>query len=707
MGDQILHPPLPHAETRIRVLHEDVTTDKFGWLRNRENPDVLQYLEAENRYSEQATAHLAEIKHQLVAEIKARRAGGGSHPILTVGPFEYFRMQEDGLPHSAWWRRPVAGGPDELVMDPNLIPGAAVFFTLGIFEPSDDGRYLAYSFDVVGDEGFELRVRDVSSGQEVWRGPARVGQAVWAADSQSLFFSQERSDRRQHDRIVRFDVEASKSEVVFEESNERLAVVVRRSHSGAWLFLNVVPGCDNTLRVQRGAAEVWCLASNSPKGKWRRIVARDLGHKIYAEHWNDRFLFRVDDNGPDWRMVSAPTDDPSPSQWKEFVPHRAGVTLEEVHVFDQDLVSLERENLRPRLVVYGRTGEVKSVIVPEASTCTLKVGVSAGGSYSVARHRFCSSQLIYSVSSFIRPDTFTEHDMENGRSKIVYQAEVPGYDASQYVATTIMADAEDGVQVPISLISRRDRWPGGPVLLNVYGCYGTTRWPSFFSAPSCLDERLSLLDRGIAFGIVHVRGGGEFGRRWYDAAIRDRKTVTYTDLIRCAETLVEQGYASRDGIIIEGKSAGGGTVLAAAALRPDLFRAVIAEVPVADIIDTELDFNMPFALAETAEYGDPRAPDEYSYMRTYDPYYNLDADRPLPPTYIDAALDDSQVLFHQPARYVAQRRSCTPNRDPALVFRTRMLGGHSGFSHGPAVVEEAAFRQAWILDRVNLADSLK
>ncbi|ASP89508.1 S9 family peptidase (plasmid) [Sinorhizobium meliloti] len=705
MGEQIFHPPLPHAEARIRVLHEDVTTDRFGWLRNRENTNVLKYLEAENVYAEQATAHLAKIKQQLLAEIDGRKADGGSHPVLTVGPFEYFRMQEAGLPHPAWWRRPVAGGADELVIDPNSIPGAAVFFTLGIFEPSDDGRFLAYSFDVVGNEGFELRVRDVSSDQDVWQGPARVGQAVWSADSQSLFFSQERSDRRQHDRIVRLDVEASKSEVVFEESNERLAVVIRRSHSGAWLFLNVVPGCDNTLRVQRGAAEVWCLASNDPRGMWRRIVTRDLGHQVYAEHWNDSFLFRVDDNGPDWRMVSAPIADPSPAHWNEIVPHRSGVTLEEVHVFDQHLVSLERECLRPRLVVYGRNGEVKSVIVPEETTCTLKVGVSAGGSYSVARHRFYSSQLVYSVSSFIRPDTYTEYDMANGRSKIVYQADVPGYDPSQYVATIVMAEAEDGVQVPISLIARRDRQPGGPVLLNVYGCYGTTRWPSFFSAPSCLHERLSLLDRGIAFGIVHARGGGEFGRRWYDVAIRDRKTVTYTDLIRCAETLVEQGYAARDGIIIEGKSAGGGTVLATAALRLDLFRAVIAEVPVADIIDTELDFNMPFALAETAEYGDPRVPDEYRYMRAYDPYYNLDADRPLPPTYIDAAINDSQVLYHQPARYVAQRRFCAFDRDPALVFRTRMLGGHSGFSHGPAVVEEAAFRQAWILDQLDRADS--
>ncbi|MDW9924780.1 prolyl oligopeptidase family serine peptidase [Sinorhizobium meliloti] len=700
MEERILHPPLPRAEARIRVLHEDVTIDNFGWLRDRDNNDVMEYLKAENTYAEQATAHLVEIKQQLIVEIERRKLADVRHPPLTVGPFEYFRIHEHGLPHPAWWRRPVAGGPNELVLDPNTIPGAVAFYTLGIFEPSDDGRYVAYSFDVVGNEGYELRVLELPSGRNVWRGPGRVGQATWAADSQSFFFSQERSDRRQHDRIVRLDLAASKSEVVFEEGNERLEVLVRRSDSGAWLFIDVISGCDNTLPVHRGATEVWCLASNNPRGRWRRIVARDLGHKIYAEHWNDRFLFRVDDNGPDWRMVSAPIDDPSPSQWNEIIPHRAGVTVEEVHVFDQNLVFVERENLKPRLVLYEQSGQARSVIVSEESTCTLKVGVSAGGSYSVAGHPYCTSRLIYSVSSFIKPDTFTEFDMESGRSEILSQAHVPGYDASQYVMTIVMADAEDGAQVPISLIARRDRLPDGPVLLNVYGCYGTTRWPSFFTAPSCLDERLSLLDRGFAFGIVHVRGGGEFGHRWHDAASRNQKAVTYKDLIRSAEALVEQGYAARDEIIIEGKSAGGGTVLAAAALRPDLFRAVIAEVPLADIIDTELDFNMPFAFAETAEYGDPRIPDEYSYMRTYDPYYNLGAGKPLPPTYIEAALDDSQVLYHQPARYVAQRRCCAIDSDPALIFRTRTLGGHFGFSHGPAVAEEAAFRQAWILGQI-------
>ncbi|MER9083081.1 S9 family peptidase [Mesorhizobium sp. M0895] len=699
MGDKRLQPPLPRAERRIRVLHDDVTVDCYRWLRDRKNPDMRAYLEAENSYAEQATAHLTGLKAELIAEIERRQPSEGAPLPFEVGPFEYFQRHERGMSHLVWWRRPVTGGSSEVVLDPNAFPGAEVFYSLGVFEPSDDGRYVAFSFDLIGDERYELRVRDMAAGRDIWRDSGRARQVVWAADNHTLFFTRERTDRRHHDQIVRLDVEVGNSEVVFEETNERLAVLVRRSDSGAWLFLDVLTTCDYSTYVQKGAAEVWCLPADEPGGKWRRIVRRELGHEIYAEHWGDRFLFRVDDAGPNWRLVCAPIHDPSPSCWEEVVPHRDGVTLEEVHVLERHLVLLERERLRPRLVSRNGSGGGGVTIVPDEPSCTLRVGLSAGGRYSVARHPFRNSKLPYSVSSFVRPDTFIEHDLADDRSAVLYQVRIPRHDAAQYVATVVMVEAEDGVQVPISLVARRDRTSPGPVLLKVYGCYGIPSWPAFIAA------RLSLLDRGVAFGIVHVRGGGELGRPWYKAATRDRKRITHTDLIAAAEGLVEQGFATRDGIVIEGQSAGGGVVLATAALRPDLFRAVVAKVPLADIVDTELDFTMPYALNETAEYGDPHIAHEYQYLRSYDPYYNLSADRPLPPTYVDAALDDRQVLYYQPARYVAQRRSCAADRDPELVFRTRMVGGHTGATHGPGVAEEAAFRMAWVLDQLRCSSS--
>lgn len=268
-----------------------------------------------------------------------------------------------------------------------------------------------------------------------------------------------------------------------------------------------------------------------------------------------------------------------------------------------------------------------------------------------------------------------------------------------------MAKAQDGVEIPISVVARRDRTGPGPVLLNVYGCYGMPVRPSFFGRASSMTSLLSLLDRGFAFGMVHIRGGGELGRPWHETATRDRKRITHTDLIAAAEGLVEQGFASRDGIVIGGRSGGGGVVLATAALRPDLFRAVVARVPLADILDTELDFSRPYAHMETAEYGDPHFPDDYQYLRTYDPYYNLSADRPLPPTYVDTALNDGQTFWHQPARYVAQRRSCNTTRDPDLVFRIGTVGGHSGVSHGPGEAEAPAFWMAWILEQVSRSSS--
>lgn len=704
VGGIRLQPPLPRAEPRIKVLHGDVTMDGYGWLRDRENPGARAYLEAENSYAEQATAHLASLKAELIAEIERRRHRKGPPTAFQVGPYEYFQIHEQGTSHPAWWRRPVNEGAAELVLDPNAIPGNEIFYSLGVFEPSDDGRYLAFSFDLIGDERFELRVRDMANARDVWRDSGRAGRVVWAADNHTLFFTRERTDRRRHDRIVRLDVEVGDTDVVFEEVNERLEVRIRRSDSGAWLFLDVLTTSDQSSRVQRVAAEVWCLPSDEPRGQWRRIVKRELGYEVFAEHWRDTFVFRVNDAGPNLRLVRGPIADPSPSRWVEVVPYRAGVVLEEVHVLEQHLVVLEREGLRPRLVSRDRSGG-SLTIVPDEPSCSLTVGLSAGGHYSVARHAFGASKLTYSVSSFVTPDTVLEHDLTGDKSEVLHQTRIPGYDPAQYTATVVMATAEDGVKIPISLITRRDRTSPGPVLLNVYGCYGISRWPSFFGFPSFMNVRLSLLDRGVAFGIVHVRGGGEFGRAWHEAATRDRKHITYTDLIAAAERLVEGRVATREGIVIEGTSGGGGVVLATAALRPDLFRAVVANVPLADIIDTEMDFTMPFALQETTEYGDPHIDHDYRYLRSYDPYYNLSTDRPLPPTYVDAALDDGQVLHYQPARYVAQRRSCVANRDPELVFRMRTVGGHAGASHGPGIAEEGAFRTAWILDQLRRSNT--
>ncbi|AAB91854.1 probable peptidase of the S9A family (plasmid) [Sinorhizobium fredii NGR234] len=700
MENKSLQPPLPRSERRIRVLHNDVTIDSYGWLRDREDPDVLAYLEAENHYADEVTSYVAELKADLIAEIEKRDSCDGAPPPFQVGFFFYFQKSQSGLLHSAWWRRPVTGGPEELVFDPNTLPGAEVFYSLGALEPSDDGRYIAFSFDLIGNERYELRVRDMTNGREIWRDPSRAGRLVWAADNRTLFFTRERADRRQHDRVVRLDVETGRSEVVFEEVNERLALVVRRSGSGAYLFIDVIITSDMSSRIQRAAAEVWCLPAERPTDMWRRILARELGHEIYAEHWGNEFLFRVNDTGPNLRLVRTAIDDTSPSRWQEVVPHRAGITLEEIHVLEEHVIVLEREGIQPRLVAHHRNGRVGPSIVPVEHSCTVTVGLSAGGSYSCARHPYRVSALTYKICSFVTPDIFIQHDLLTDKSKVLYRTLVSGFEPELYEARVVMAKAEDGVEVPISIVARRDRGEDGPVLLNVYGCYGAQSLPAFFGWPSSMTARLSLLDRGVAFGIVHVRGGGELGRAWHEAATRDQKRLTHTDLIAAAECLVEHRFASRDGIVIEGRSAGGGTVLAAAVLRPDLFRAVLAEVPLADIIDTELDFTLPYALRETAEYGDPHLANDYQYLRSYDPYYNLTPDRRYPPTYIDAALHDSQVLYYQPARYVAQRRSKAVDRDPDLIFRTRMIGGHMGVSHGPGVAEEAAFRMAWILHRL-------
>ncbi|KAA3447932.1 peptidase S9 [Mesorhizobium sp. SARCC-RB16n] len=692
--DDPLQPPLPRTEPRIRVLHDEVTIDRYGWLRDQEDPDVRAYLEAENSYADQATAHLKELKAQLIAEIEGRMSCNGDSPGFQVGPYEYFQRWQHGQTHPIWWRRPVTGGADELVVDPNAIHGSQVFYRLGVLEPSDDGRYVAFSFDLVGDESYALIVRDMESGREIWRDKRRVVHVVWATDGHTLFFERERTGPRRCNQIVRLDVEAADSKVVFEEVNEQLALRVRRSDSGAWLFLDVFRTCDNSAGPQKTAVEVWSLPADRPLSSWRRIVKRDLGVEVFAEHWQNSFLFRVDDVGPNFRLVRAPMDDPSLSCWEEVIPSQFGVTLEQIHLLEGHLIILEREGLRPRLVSLDRNGRITTTIVPDEPSCTLGIGVSAGGHYSVPRHAFRGSKLVYSISSFVTPHTIVKHDLDRHQSTILHRTLIPGYDGCRYEASVAMAQAEDGTNIPISLVARRDRPTPGPILLYVYGCYGTSIWPSFNAA------RLSLLDRGVAFGIAHVRGGGELGRPWREAAMGGKKRMTYTDLIDAVGALVELGYACPDRVVIQGQSGGGGTVLATATLRPELFRAVVAEVPVADILDTQLDFSLPYALLETAEYGNPQRAGDYRYLRTYDPYYNLSHSVRLPPTYVDTSLNDGQVLCYQPARYVAQRRSISADRDPQLILRTQFVGGHGGASHGAEVAEEPAFRIAWMLDHL-------
>lgn len=280
--------------------------------------------------------------------------------------------------------------------------------------------------------------------------------------------------------------------MVFEETDDRLEVRIRRSDSGAWLFLDVSP-----VPARVGGIEVWCLAADEHGAGWRRIVTRELGHEVFAEHWKDAFLFRVNDAGPYWRLVRAPIDDPAPSRWEEVVPHNKEMLLEEVHVLEDHLVVLVREGLRARLVSYDRSGRVGATIVPDEPSCTLTVGLSPGGEYSVARHAYRGTRLTDCVSSFVTPRTVFEHDLDDDHSVVLYKTHIPGYDPAKYSATVVLVEAEDGVQIPISLVVRRERTSAGPVLLGVYGCHASPRWPSFFESPSFMTARLSLLDRGL------------------------------------------------------------------------------------------------------------------------------------------------------------------------------------------------------------------
>jgi len=672
-------PPVAPREPVETVVHGERRVDEYRWLQDKESARVRAHLEAENAYTKAVMAHTEPLQEALYREMLARIQETDMDVPYRDGPFEYFARTEQGMNYPILCRRPVAGGGEQVTLDMNAMAQGHDYLALGAYDVSPDARLLAFSTDVTGFREYTLQVKNLDSGEILPLRVEKTRSIAWANDAQTLFYVLEDEAKRAC-RLYRHRLGSSEHTLLFEEADERFSIGIDQSRSRGWLFLT---------SHSATTSEVRCLPADRPDGAFALIVPRRQEHEYYVDHRGDLFYIVTNDRGRNFRAVTAPVDRPGEANWRELVAHREDVMLDGIDLFARHYVLHERRDGFPRLrIVRFDTGEGHDIDTPE-QVCAVHAGANA--EFDTDRFRF-----VY--ESLVTPDSVFDYDMDSRARTLLKQRPVlGGYDPARYASELVHAQAEDGTQVPVSMVYRRDlrRAHAQPMLLTGYGAYGYPHDVHFSSA------RLSLLDRGVIVAVAHVRGGGEMGKRWHDEGRMLNKRNTFTDFIAAAELLVARGYTAPDRLVVEGGSAGGLLMGAVTNMRPDLFKAVVADVPFVDVINTMLDPSLPLTTGEYEEWGNPNDPQYYAAMRAYSPYDNIEA-KAYPAMLVQTSINDSQVMYWEPAKYVARLRAAKTDGNP-LLLRTNMEAGHGGASGRYDFLREIAFGYAFTLWQLGLS----
>jgi oligopeptidase B len=699
----------PVAPRRPTVLeaHGDRRVDHWFWLRNREDPDVIPHLRAENAFTARQTAHLAGLGEALFTEIKARIVETDLSVPVRKGPWWYYQRTVEGRDYVIHCRLPAddAGGdatasppategerPDEQVLlDENALAGPHGYFDVANLAVSPGHSKLAYATDTSGDERFTLRVRDLETGEDLPDTIERTSYGVaWANDDATVFYTRPDPANRPY-QLWRHRVGADPGtdRLVLEEPDERFHLGVGRTKDGRYVTVEM---------HSRITSEIHVIPADHPDVGARVVEPRSQGVEYAVEHHGGTFIVLTNDEAENFRVVATPADDPSRGSWRELIAHHPEVRLEGLDVFADHVVSYERREGMPRirviaLPVDGALGDrelPEGYLVP----CPETPSASWGG----ANPEFTSRSLRYEYSSLVTPRSVYDLDLATGDAVLRKRQTVLGdYDPTRYVTERQWAIAPDGTKVPMSVVVRRDVARDGtaPCLLYGYGAYEASIDPIFSSL------RLSLLDRGFVFAIAHVRGGGELGRRWYEEGKLLAKENTFTDFVACARHLVEERWTTPEGLVARGGSAGGLLIGAVANLAPELFRAMVAEVPFVDCVTTMLDDTLPLTVIEWEEWGNPVADAEvYRAMVGYTPYENVRSTR-YPAMLVTAGLEDPRVGYWEPAKWVQKLRAA----DPAgrVLLKTELDAGHAGPSGRYEAWRDEAFVVSFVLDAVGLS----
>jgi oligopeptidase B len=675
--------PIAKREPHRSAIHGTPRADDYFWLREKDTPAVLEYLEAENAYTEQMTQPQAPLRKTLYDEMLARvQQNDVSVPFRKDG-FWYYERHEEAKQYPILCRKQGSlDAREEILLDLNAMLGNERFIRLSDWSVSDDGNRLAYATDFSGFREYTLRLKDLRSGKELPDTIENVSSFAWAADSETLLYVTEDAAKRPYKLWRhRLGTDPRRDPLIHEEKDERFVAQIERTRSEAYLLLNLA---SHTTREVR-----WAPASR-PGAAWKTIARRQQDHEYYADHRGDRFYIRTNDRGRGFRLVTAPVSNPARENWKEEIAHRTDVMLDGIDLFKDHYVIRTRSAALPHLEVRAYGAKKGEEIGFDEATYS---------AFPDANPEFDTQIYRFSYTSFVTPFSVYAYDVKSSATQLLKRQNVlGGYDPSRYTSERIWASAADGTQVPISLIHRKGLVQDGraPLLLSGYGAYGI---PSFVGFSS---ERVSLLDRGVVFAVAHIRGGGELGTTWHDQGRMMTKRNSFSDFIACAEHLVQAGYTAPERLAIEGRSAGGLLIGAVVNMRPELFRVALADVPFVDIINTMLDESLPLTVGEFEEWGNPKRKPEYDYMMTYSPYDNV-ARQPYPAMLVESSYNDSQVMYFEPAKWVARLRAHKTDSNPLLLKMELAPAGHGGKSGRYERLEQQAFTYAFLLSELGIA----
>jgi oligopeptidase B len=681
----VLPPPPPVAKAVHTESHINggKLVDDYRWMRDKSNPEVAQYLQAENAYADGVMKSTSALQQKLYDEMVSHIKETDVNVPYKDGGYFYYSRWEKGQQYPIFARKKGSlEAAEEITVDVNELAKGQPFMSLGAYEVSDDGNLLAYSTDNTGYRQYKLRVRDLRTGKDSEVIADKVGSVAWANDNKTLFYTVEEEKTKRQYRLYRhvLGAEPAKDEIVYEEKDERFNVGAGKSRSGKYLLLQI--GSHTT-------SEARFLDANNPTGEWKLITPREQGVEYYPDHHGDQLYIRTNDKGRTFRLVTAPLGAPGKKNWKEVIPVRPDVMLNDIEVFEDFYVLVERENGLPQLTIVNfASGEKKRITYPEP---VYTASVQTNREYK-------TNKLRYAYQSLVTPASVFDYDVEKHTSTLLKQTEVPGgYDASKYQSERVWATAKDGVKVPVSLVYRKDLKKAdgsNPLYVYAYGSYGAILPVTFGSS------RLSLLDRGVVMAFAHIRGGGDLGKPWHDAGRMMNKMNSFTDFIACTEYLVANKYGARDKIAIEGGSAGGLLMGAVTNLRPDLFKVVVSHVPFVDVMNTMLDASLPLTVPEYEEWGNPNEKAAYDYMLKYSPYDNLKKGE-YPALLVKTSFNDSQVMYWEPAKYVARLRTLKTDKN-VLLLKTNMAAGHGGASGRYEHFKEIAFDYAFMLTQLGI-----
>jgi oligopeptidase B len=681
-GAALPQPPMAEKKPKITKIHGDTLIDDYFWLREKSSPQVLEHLKAEDAYALAMMKPTEALQEKLYKEMLSHIKQTDTNVPYRLGGYFYYSRTEEGKQYPIFCRRKGSlEAEEEVVLDQNELAKGQKFMSVGAFSPSDDGNLLAYSTDHTGYRQYTLQIKNLQTGELFPEHIERVDSLAWATDNKTLFYVTEDAVTKRSDKFFRHVLGNDQSDLLYEEKDELFDLGAGRSLDKAVIFLGAFSKTSTEFRY---------IPADRPGAAWKTILPRQPDHEYDVDHRGDLFYIRTNKGAKNFRVVTAPVSDPSERNWKEFVAHRPAVKVAGVTLFAGHAVLSEWENgLQQIEIIDFRTSKRHRVEFPEPVYSTF---LSANG-------EFKTTVLRYSYQSLVTPSSVIDYDMNTRQATLKKQNEVPGgFDKANYASERVFATAADGTKVPMSMVYRQGLKRDGkaPLLLYAYGSYGISMPPTFSAT------RLTLLDRGVIYVIAHIRGGGELGEEWREQGRMMMKMNTFTDFIACGEHLVKNKYTSSDRLAIQGGSAGGLLMGAVSNMRPDLFKAVLAQVPFVDVLNTMLDASLPLTTSEFIEWGNPAEKPAYDYMKQYSPYDNVKRQR-YPTMLVKVSYNDSQVPYWEGTKLVAKLRTMKTDNNP-LLLKVNFGAGHGGSSGRYDALKETAFDYSFILWQMGIAE---